>query len=190
LPGVVRTRVGYAGGTTQNPTYEAIGDHAETIQIEYDQARITFEELLAVFWDSHSPVTRPYSRQYMSILFYHTDEQRRLAEESKAREEAERGRALYTEIMPARVFTPAENYHQKYALQHERQLMAELRAIYPRMEDLIASTAAARINGYLGGHGSVEQFRAEIGDLGLSDDGRQRLAQRVGIRLGENHGQE
>jgi len=121
----------------------------------------------------------------MSILFYHTDEQRRLAEESKGREEAARGRALYTEIMPAHVFTPAEDYHQKYTLRYERELWAELKAIYPRTEDLIASTAAARINGYLGGHGSVEQFQAEIDTLGLSEAGRQRLAQRVGIRLGE-----
>jgi peptide-methionine (S)-S-oxide reductase len=121
----------------------------------------------------------------MSIVFYHTDEQRQLAEESKARQEVERGRPLFTEIMPARVMTPAEDYHQKYALQQERLLWAELEAVDPRMEELVASTAAARINGYLDGYGSPDQFRAEIDDLGLSDAGRQLLAQRVGIRLGD-----
>jgi peptide-methionine (S)-S-oxide reductase len=130
-------------------------------------------------------VTRPYSRQYMSIIFYHSDEQRRLAEASKARQEAEWGRPLFTEIVPARVFTPAEDYHQKYALQHEPQLFAELQAIYPRMEDLVASTAAARINGYLDGYGSEEQFNTEIDDLGLSAAGRKLLAEQAAIPSGD-----
>jgi peptide-methionine (S)-S-oxide reductase len=129
-------------------------------------------------------VTRPYSQQYMSIIFYHTDEQRKLAEESKVSQEAGRDRPLFTEIVPAGVFTPAEDYHQKYSLQHEPQLLAELQAIYPRIEDLVASTAAARINGYLDGYGSAQQFKAEIDDLGLSDAGRQLLVERAGIRPG------
>jgi peptide-methionine (S)-S-oxide reductase len=182
---VVRTRVGYAGGTTPSPNYGNIGDHSETIEIKYDPTRITYEKLLEIFWDSHNPATRPYSRQYMSIIFYHTDEQRQLAEASKERQEAEHGRPLFTEIVPARAFTPAEDYHQKYALQHEPQLFAELKAIYPRMEDLVASTAAARTNGYLDGYGSEEQFLAEINDLGLSDAGRRLLADRAGIRSGD-----
>jgi peptide-methionine (S)-S-oxide reductase len=126
-------------------------------------------------------VTRPYSRQYKSIIFYQSEEQRRAAEASKARQESESGRPLFTEIVPARVFTPAEDYHQKHALQREPQLLAELQAIYPRTEDLVASTAVARINGYLDGYGSEEQFRGEIDGLGLSDAGRQLLANRAGF---------
>ena len=68
---MIRTRVGYAGGTTNNPTYRALGDHAETIQVDYDPTQISYEELLEAFWTSHSPTSRPWSRQYASIIFYH-----------------------------------------------------------------------------------------------------------------------
>jgi hypothetical protein len=119
----------------------------------------------------------------MSIIFYHTEEQRQLAEASREREEAERDRTVYTEIEPAAVFTLAEDYHQKYALQREVSLLGELQRFYPSMEDLVDSTAAARINGYLDGYGSEAQLEAEIDQLGLSEAGRQLLAQRAGIRL-------
>jgi peptide-methionine (S)-S-oxide reductase len=137
-----------------------------------------------VFWDSHNPVTRPISRQYMSIIFYHTDEQRQLAEESLARQKEQRDRRFYTQVMPAGTFTQAEDYHQKYILQHEPELWAEIQAIYPEMEDLVASTAAARINGYLDGYGSVDQFGAEIDGLGLSDAGRELLSREAGFASG------
>ena len=88
MPGVVRTRVGYAGGTTQNPSYRSIGDHSEAIQIDYDPTRVSYEELLNVFWASHSPTVQPWARQYMSMILYHNAKQKRLALKTKAQEEA------------------------------------------------------------------------------------------------------
>jgi len=85
LPGVLRTRVGYAGGTKPNPTYRDLGDHAETVQVDYDLSKITYPELLNAFWTGHDPTHRSWSRQYASIIFVHNEEERRLAEASKAR---------------------------------------------------------------------------------------------------------
>jgi methionine-S-sulfoxide reductase len=172
---VVRTRVGYAGGTTAAPTYQSIGDHSETIQIDYDPAQISYEKLLDVFWDSHSPATRAWSQQYASIVFYHSEEQKRLATETRGHEEAGQGGPIYTEIVPFSKFYMAEDYHQKYRLRQTPELMEELQAIYTDDSDFVNSTAAARLNGYMGGNGTQATLQSELDLLGLSADGSQRL---------------
>jgi peptide-methionine (S)-S-oxide reductase len=172
---VIRTRVGYAGGSKENPTYYSLGDHSETIQIDYDPTQISYRQLLEVFWNSHNPIYESWSRQYMSIIFYHSEEQKRLAIETKESEEARLGRHIFTEIVPFSEFYLAEDYHQKYYLRQEPVLMAEFRAIYPATEDFIASTAVARVNGYVGGYGELATLEKELGLLGLSEAGRQRL---------------
>ena len=172
---MIRTRVGYSGGTKQNPTYYSLGDHSETVQIDYDPTQISYEQLLTVFWSSHSPIYEPWSRQYMSIIFYHNEEQKRLAIETKESEEAKLGRAVSTEIVPFSKFYLAEDYHQKYYLRQESALMAEFSAIYPATEDFIASTAAARVNGYVGGYGTLATLEEEPSILGLSEAGIKRL---------------
>jgi len=172
---VVRTRVGYAGGTSASPTYRNIGDHSETIQIVYDPTQISYEELLDVFWQGHNPVSRPWSRQYMSAIFYHDEAQRQLALASKAREEARRGREMYTEIIPAEAFYLAEAYHQKYRLRQMRDIVAEYQRIYPETRDFIDSTAVARVNGYLGGSGKLADLERELESLGLSPAGQKKL---------------
>lgn len=172
---MVRTRVGYAGGTTKNPTYHNLGDHTETIQIEYDRAQISYRELLDVFWSSHNPAGRPWSRQYMSIIFYHDDEQRKLAVATRDREAARIQGQIFTEIVPASESYPAEAYHQKYRLRQVPDLMKEFSAMYPDDDDLVASTAAARVNGYLAGYGTCEGLQGELSGLGLSPEGGERL---------------
>jgi len=162
LDGVIRTRVGYAGGTTESPTYYNLGDHTETIQIDYDPTQISYEQLLEIYWDSHSPTVQPWSRQYMSIIFYHNSEQRELAMETKQREEASLSRRVYTEIIPFSEFHLAEDYHQKYYLQQVPNLMKELVAIYPNFADFINSTAVARINGYVGGHVTFQALQEQL----------------------------
>ena len=175
----MRTRVGYAGGSKADPTYRDLGDHSETIQIDYDPTLISYQELLDVFWSSHNPAARPFSRQYASIIFYHNEEQQRLAEASRDREAASRGRAIYTEIVPFDRFYLAETYHQKYRLQQVPDLLNEYRAIYPQDEGFINSTAVARVNGYLGGYGTQTALQAEIEDLGLSPRAQQGLLERA-----------
>ena len=176
---MVRTRVGYAGGTTKDPTYHNLGDHTETIQIEYDPARVSYEELLDVFWSSHNPTGRSWTRQYMSIVFYHNEEQRRLAEETRDREAARLQAQIFTEIVPAPEFYPAEAYHQKYRLRQVPELAREFSAMYPDDDDFAASTAAARVNGYVGGNGTCECLQEELDSLGLSPAGDERLLEIV-----------
>ena len=149
--------------------------HSETIQIDYDPAVISYEELLAVFWDSHNPTVQPWSSQYMSINFYLNDEQQRLALESKEQVEAARGRQVYTVISPFTAFYRAEDYHQKYYLRQYSVLMQDLRIIYPDAGDFTDSTAVARLNGYAGGYGDLETLRADLPGFALSDAAEQRL---------------
>lgn len=172
---MVRTRVGYAGGATRNPTYQSLGDHSESIEVVYDPSRISYEKLLEIFWASHNPASRPWSRQYMAAIFYHDEGQKLLAERTRDQEARRIGRTVHTGILPASVFTPAEEYHQKFQLRRHPELMKELRAAYPDPKDLVSSTAAARLNGYLGGYGTYAGLTAEIDGFGLAPEGRKTL---------------
>lgn len=177
IDGVIRTRVGYAGGTSNNPTYYNLGDHSETIQIDYDPTQISYDELLDVFWDSHDPTVPPFSQQYKSVIFYHNEAQKRLAIESKEQEEARLGRKIVTEIIPFSKFYLAEDYHQKYYLQQEPELMKDFNTIYPDTKDFISSTAVARVNGYVGGYGILETLQEVLSSFGLSERGSNRLTE-------------
>jgi peptide-methionine (S)-S-oxide reductase len=174
---VVRTRVGYAGGAKKHPTYRSLGDHTETVQVDYDPAVISYQELLEVFWASHDPARPAWSRQYMNVILYHNNEQQRLAEESRARVAAKLGKPVQTALLPATLFTLAEDYHQKYYLRQASGLWREVSHRFPKLEDLVNSRAAARLNGYVAGLGSPAQLEEELADLGLSPEtGRQLLA--------------
>jgi len=177
---VVRTRVGYAGGTTESPTYHRLGDHTETVQLDYDPTKVSYAELLEVFWQSHDPSRRSHARQYMAAIFYHSSEQERLARESAARVAAATGRSVRTAILPAGRFYLAEAYHQKYRLRQHPELLRELRAIYPSETDLTASTAAARLNGYLAGCAGWREVRRHLPELGLSSAGGELLLRLAG----------
>jgi peptide-methionine (S)-S-oxide reductase len=160
--------VGYAGGTKRNPTYHNLGDHSETVQIEFDPSVISFKEMLGIFGESHDPASRSWSRQYMSAVFYHDEKQKRLAVAAMEEEASRMNRKVFTEIIPYTEFYMAEDYHQKFALQHNPYLMGEFRAMYPSFERFVASTAAARVNGYLAGCGTLKDLLAEIDSYGLS----------------------
>lgn len=168
MDGVIRTRAGYAGGEKLNPTYHDLGDHSETLQVDFDPARISFEELLDLFWRAHDPTHASQWTQYKTVLFFEGPEQERVAVASRDRLEVALGRPVRTEILPLNAFYQAEDYHQKYRLRHARDLMDEFRALYPVEADFIRSTAAARINGYLDGEGTLSQLERESDSLGLS----------------------
>jgi methionine-S-sulfoxide reductase len=174
---VVRTRVGYAGGKKRNPTYHSLGDHTETLQLDFDPAQISYEELLEIFWNSHSPTRRSWSKQYKAAVFYHDETQRQLALVSKAQQAAKYAAEITTEILPATNFYLAEDYHQKYMLRYSSELLDEYRAIYPDPKDFVNSTATARVNGYVSGYGELGQLQAELDRLGLSPVGRKRLVE-------------
>ena len=125
LDGVVSVTPGYTGGHKKNPTYEEVSSgttgHAESVQIVYDPAKIKYAKLLDVFWHNTDPAAKDqqfcdFGSQYRTAIFYHNEEQKQLAEESKrALEKSGRFKGpIYTEIVPASEFYPAEEYHQHY----------------------------------------------------------------------------
>jgi peptide-methionine (S)-S-oxide reductase len=111
----------------------------------------------------------------MSIIFFHNEGQRRLATETRDREAIRRKGKIFTEIVPATKFYPAETYHQKYSLRREPDFMKEFKAMYPDENDFMNSTAAARLNGYLDGYGSLEVLQVELDSYGLSPAASKRL---------------
>jgi len=161
------------------PTYHNIGDHTETVQIDYDPNLISYDQLLDVFWNSHKPTRRSMPGQYMKAVFYQNEQQRKQAIASKASIEEEIGSTVRTEIVPVRTFTMAEDYHQKFTLKGHKDLKNEMMRIYPRHQDLVDSTAAARLNGYIGGYGSRDQLLKEINSLGLSAEAEQVLTDMI-----------
>jgi methionine-S-sulfoxide reductase len=171
--------VGYAGGTKKNPTYHNLGDHTETLQIDYEPSKITFEKLLDLFWEEHDPTSRSWSRQYKAAVFYHDEEQKRIASASRERRAVALGRTIHTEVLPFSRFYPAEDYHQKYYLRGNRQILRQFQQHYPQAVDFINSTAAARVNGYLGGYGTQASLKADIERLGLSEADREELWRRL-----------
>ena len=123
LPGILAVTSGYAGGQTENPTYEQIctgkTGHAEVVQIEYDPEKISFSRIVDLFWEAHDPTTlnrqgADVGTQYRSIILTSDDEQKTAAEESKARAQAKFKSPIVTEIVPLEKFYPAEDYHQDF----------------------------------------------------------------------------
>lgn len=172
LPGVVYTQVGYAGGTTKNPTYHNLGDHIETVQVVYDPLKISYEELLTVFWSNENAYTRSWTRQYMSAIFYYNDTQKESALQSYS--QMSQTRKVHVEIMEAEPFYLAEDYHQKYFLQQRPELMREFQ-VYSDIRAFIKSTAATRVNAYIGGCGTITDLQQEIDEYGLSGEGKELL---------------
>jgi len=177
--------VGYTGGQTLNPTYHRLGDHTESLQIDFDPDQISYEHLLDIFWESHNPTRGAWNRQYKAAVFVHNEDQARLAEASKTRIASEKtgrwfNRNIRTEILPAETFYLAEDYHQKYLMQQSPRIWGDILDVYrDNVMGWINSTAAARLNGYVGGYASATQLAGEIDSLGLSSSAREHLWQMV-----------
>ena len=125
LKGVTKTAVGYMGGAMKNPTYEQVctdeTGHAEVCQVEYDEKQISFKELLNAFWKCHNPTQKnrqgpDVGTQYRSAIFYHSEQQKKEAQESLKEEQKKYDEKIATEIVKAGTFYPAEDYHQKYLM--------------------------------------------------------------------------
>ena len=125
IPGVTATRVGYTGGELKDPTYKDVctnsTGHAEAVEVDYDPAKVSYDDLLNVFWENHDPTQLnrqgpDWGTQYRSAIFYHSPEQEQAARASKqALEESGRfNRPIVTQIVPAVPFYEAEDYHQQY----------------------------------------------------------------------------
>jgi peptide-methionine (S)-S-oxide reductase len=125
IPGVTATRVGYTGGETKNPTYKDVctdtTGHAEAVEVDYDPEKVSYEDLLNVFWENHDPTQLnrqgpDFGNQYRSAIFYYSPEQEQAAKASKEKLEksGQFSRPIVTQIVPAVTFYEAEDYHQQY----------------------------------------------------------------------------
>ena len=121
--GVTKTEVGYEGGTFENPTYEDVCSHttghAEVVEVTYDPERVSYDQLLQVFWRKHDPTQLnrqgwDIGDQYRSVVFFHDKEQQEAALAAKAREQASYTAPIVTQVEPAETFYEAEDYHQQY----------------------------------------------------------------------------
>ena len=123
IEGVTKTEVGYEGGTLERPTYEDVCSHttghAEVVEVTYDPDKVSYDDLLHVFWRKHDPTQ--LNRQgwdigdnYRSVIFFHDEEQQEAALRSKAAEQANWGAPIVTQVEPAQTFYEAEDYHQQY----------------------------------------------------------------------------
>ncbi|KAG5673423.1 hypothetical protein PVAND_003472 [Polypedilum vanderplanki] len=169
--GVLRTVVGYSGGSMKDPVYRNLGDHTEVIEIHYDPKQVNYERLLSLFWNNHEyGLTTKIKKQYASRIFYHNDEQKRIAEENRTKEQKIRSNeTIITTVEPATTFYPAEDYHQKYRLQAHKKLASEL-GLGPNESKLLqTSHVGAKLNGYLVGVGGSKQFLEEASGLGLNE---------------------
>lgn len=163
LPGVLRTRVGFSGGTALNPSYREMGDHTETVEIDFDPAILSFEEILLHFWRNHYPNRDEYKgRQYISLIRFHGPLQEQAAGKIKRQMEQEIGEEIETDIAAFTDFTPAEERHQKYYLKRYPKAVEQLAPLYPHSSLLNDSTFAARLNGFAKGFGNREKLKSEI----------------------------
>ena len=179
---MTRTRVGYAGGKKLEPTYRSLGGHTEAIEIEFDPTVISYARLLEVFWAAHHPTGRSWSTQYKNVLWTHGEAQ---AKEAKAQAEAlakKLERKITTEIAPAPRFWVAEDYHQKYYLRRHDDLVFHAFGEDKDEASFRDSELAARLNGWVGGEGSLADRAAETARLKLSPEVISALA----VALGES----
>ena len=183
---MIRTRVGYAGGKHRNPTYHDLGDHTETLQLDYDPDRISYAQLLEVFFAAHDPTAAPWSTQYKAAVFAHDPGQQATARQSLLGVQERLGRPVRTQLLPYTGFTLAEDYHQKYSLRHREELMRALAAAYGEgaalNAALLRSTAAARLNGYAVGQGRSADLERELASLGIGGQVGQRLLEQLRAR--------
>ena len=142
LKGVDSVEPGYAGGTTTNPTYENIGDHAEAIQIEYDPKKVSYQDLLTVFFATHDPTTlnqqgADVGEQYRSVILYANDKQQEQVEKfiGKLNKSSESGKPIVTEVESLKEFYPAEDYHKDYYQHNKNNTYCQV-VINPKLQQV------------------------------------------------------
>lgn len=154
---MLRTRVGYCGGTRPHPTYHSLGDHSESIQIDFDPRVISYAQLVQEALNQGNFGGATYSRQYRSAIFYHSPEQKEVAEKAGCQA-----------LEPVGNFTRAEDYHQKYYLQ-QSNLVKDFYAMFPEDVAFTDATATMRANAMVAGCFSGPQIQALLPQMGVSE---------------------
>lgn len=176
--------MGYTGGIAANPTYRNIGDHSEALALDFDPAVISYREVLAEVWASHHPLKNFGGRQYRHAIWYHNEDQKSVAEATREEIAGQRGVAvekIRTALEPIGTFTYAEDYHQKYMLRRQGDIITELESLFPDHLAFTDSAAMTRLNGWFG-HGRKSEAAAfcnEIVSFGLPERIESKLIARI-----------
>lgn len=157
-----------------------MGDHSETLQIDFDPNVIDYNEILEHFWYNHNPRRHGYGgRQYMSILLYSSEEQKEQALRKKEAFEKSEGMLIETEISPLREFWLAEDYHQKYYLKRWASAAEAVMSLDEEHDDFVNATLAARLNGFVKGFGSIAAIKEEVQEWELPEEEKARLTNTI-----------
>ncbi len=149
------------------------------MQLDFDPKVVSYAQLLELYFFLPNSCGGVGSRQYASIIFYHNDEQKKLALAARDRAVKAGKTRTVVEVVPYKEFYLAEDYHQKYYLREQSALMREFAAMYPDAKDFVNSTAAAKVNGYVEGNGTAAQLEKEIDSFGLSEKAKAALREMV-----------
>ncbi len=163
LPGVVKTRVGYAGGKEGQPTSKNTLDFTEALQIRYDSELLSLDRILIQFFDQHDTSRAPHSVKYRSVLFYHNEEQKAIMYQ-KVEEIQRKYGVIYTAVEPIEQFYEEVTRHQKYYLQRWKPVYTKWCQLHKGEDSLVESTLAARLNGLSKGSGTLEEIQLEFQD--------------------------
>ncbi|MBM6615562.1 peptide-methionine (S)-S-oxide reductase MsrA [Desemzia sp. RIT804] len=181
LQGVTQTEVGYAGGTSVDPTYRKMGDHSETVDITFNPEIISYEHLVRLFWESHDATKDRFykERQYISILFYRNEDQYEAAKKVHLELEQVQGKEIQTEFQCFTHFYKAEDYHQKYFLRRFKGATEAIKNLFPDEASFIHSTLAARLNGFVRERGQLPDIKKEITHWGLTEADTELLLETI-----------
>lgn len=162
------------------PTYKQIGDHTETVEIDFNPAIISYGEILELFWKGHHPNRKNYKgRQYMSLLLYHDKQQKNAIEQKKTALEKELHKEIQTEVSTYRGFTLAEERHQKYFLKRYPDAIKQLTELYPSFTAFNDATLTARLNSFVRGLGTMAGIKNEISQWPVSRQEKEILLESV-----------
>ncbi len=174
----MRTRTGYAGGTSTSPKYQDVGFHSEVIEIDYDPSKISYEALATLFFESHNATSRPYYQRVKSLLFFRDETEKDIAQkiiEQQKKIAVQRGLLVYTELKPYDVFYLAEPEHQLKALKAETSLYSELLEMFGDESKLQNSILGSKLNAFLYGFGDRSDIESVLNQSGLSEASKLRI---------------
>jgi len=177
MDGVLRTRVGYSGGKSSNPSYKVVDLHSEVVEIDYDPDVISYAELIDIFFNAHNETLRPYDQRVKSLIFYRNEVEYEIAKTKidAIRKNTDKNESVYTELKAFEILYLAEPEHQNRSLKLEPSLYSELKQIFKTEDKILFSILASKLNGYIYGYGTLEEAQTLLESSGLSEASKQRV---------------
>ena len=175
VDGVLRTRVGYAGGDSTTPSYDDLGNHIEVFEVDYDPDLLSYEDMVHLYFQFYDATARPFSQRVTPVIYYRNAAEQVIAEDVKLSIENSSEKGIFTVIRPLEVFYLAEEKHQLSYLKQESSLYKEIREIFIEDDALLLSILASKLNGFIAGYGSETDLTYVLKGSGLSDASLDRL---------------